>query len=138
MKAKGYIKLRHKGSMIERFIKQYDIVVCELGEGLGCEKRGSRPCVVVGNDKLNKNSDNILIAPLTNMVNKRNEQGTIDLLDTHVVLSNKFYRQLPKTSIVQLEDVRSISKSRIVEWFGDLSKNDKDLIKNAQRVAFGL
>ena len=138
MKENGYLKVRYNGKTVERFIKQYDIVLCDLGEGMGCEKRGFRPCVIVSNNVLNKFSSNIMVVPLTNMINKRNKNGTIDLMSTHIILSNKFYRQLNKTSIVQTEDLRSVSKNRIAEWVGDLSKQDEEKLKAALRYTLGL
>ncbi|WP_207463770.1 type II toxin-antitoxin system PemK/MazF family toxin [Enterococcus mundtii] len=137
-KNNGRVQIKVEGKSKERFLKQYDIVYCDLGMGVACEKRGMRPCVVLGNNIINRTSTNIIIAPLTKLANKRDLSGNVKLLATHVVLSNKFYKQLPFTSIIQLEDVRSVSKERIAEYVGDLSDRDKELVKEAQRFVFDI
>ena len=77
--------------MDKRFIKQYDIVEADLGEQVGDEKSGKRPCVVISNNNYNANSNNLVVAPMTKLANKMKENKNC-VLDTHVVLSNRFGR----------------------------------------------
>lgn len=135
---KGRVIITVEGEKKGRFIKQFDIVYADLGSGTGHEKQGVRPCIVLSNNIMNKTSTNIVIAPLTKYVNKISVTGKVKILSTHVILSRRFYRQLPYTSIVQMEDIRSISKERVTEWMGDLSSRDQELIKAAQRYVLDL
>ncbi|WP_461199208.1 type II toxin-antitoxin system PemK/MazF family toxin [Enterococcus sp. N249-2] len=93
--------------------KKGDIVIVDFGEGIGDEKQGLRPAVVISNNVMNRTSDNVLVAPLTNIENKVDENHKVKLLPWQSYLSNKHYKGLKKSSVVQLEDIRSISKKRI-------------------------
>ena len=128
------VEKNHKG----RFLKQFDIIFADFGTGQGHEKQGKRPCIVLSNNIMNRSSSNIVVAPLTKYSNKIDKSGKAKILNTHVILSKKFYKQLPYTSIVQVEDIRSISKDRVVEWIGDLSGRDQELIHGAERFVLGL
>lgn len=90
-----------------------DIVIVNLGTGVGDEKQGLRPAVVISNDIMNSTSDNILVAPMTDYENKLDENHRVVLLPWQVFLSNKYYKKLKKSSVVQLEDIRSVSKQRV-------------------------
>lgn len=121
----------------ERFIKQYDIVEADLGEQVGDEKSGKRPCVVISNNKYNANSNNLVVAPMTKLTNKMKENKNC-VLDTHVILSNKFYHNLRFSSVIQLEDIRSISKERLTNYLGDLTEQSIEQTKKCLRILLNL
>lgn len=97
-----------------------DILIIDFGVNIGREKSGIRPAVVVSNNNLNENSENITVAPMTKYVNKI-KYGVKNVGGTQFILSNKFYRQMKSTSVVQMEDMRSVSKKRIGGFLGNLS-----------------
>lgn len=99
-------------------LQRGDIIIVDLGHGVGAEKRGIRPCIVLSKIYMSRYSDNIIVAPLTKSSNKQNEKGVIELSPTQVLLSCKYYKQLEYDSILQLEDIRSISKDRIGKYLG--------------------
>ena len=123
--------------MDERFIKQYDIIEADFGQQLRNEKSGKRPCVVLSNNNYNANSNNLVVAPMTKLANKLKENKNC-VLDTHVVLSNKFYHNLRFSSVIQLEDIRSISKERLTKHIGDLTEQSIEQTKKSLRILLNL
>ena len=117
----------------EQAYNKGDMVVVDLGyDSIGDEKSGRRPCVVLSNSY---RSNNIIIAPMTNANNKKDSSGYINLLPTHVFMSSKYYRSLDTDSILQLEDIRSISKQRILKYVGYVSvKTQLDINKKLQNM----
>lgn len=108
-----------------------DMIVVDLGyDGVGNEKNGRRPCVVLSNNSMGKNSNNVIIAPMTNANNKKDSSNHINLLPTHVFMSSKYYRSLDTDSVLQLEDIRSISKQRVVKYVGYVSVKTQSDINN--------
>lgn len=108
-----------------------DMIVVDLGyDSIGNEKNGRRPCVVLSNSVIGHRSNNIIIAPMTNASNKKDSSNHINLLPTHVFMSSKYYRSLDTDSVLQLEDIRSISKQRIVKYIGYVSVKTQSDINN--------
>lgn len=100
---------------VEKILKKGDIIGVDFGENVGVEKSGIRPAVVVSNESFNKDKMIVVVAPLTSRIKN------FDKEEQHIILSNKFYTKLKSTSVLQLEHVRSISKTRITNFIGELS-----------------
>lgn len=111
-------------------LKRGDVIIADLPAGTGAEKRGVRPCVVVSGQSINALSDNIIITPLTKAKNKKDEHNKLKLLDTQVLIKRHNYMFLSEDSIVQTEDIRSISKDRIGQIIGKLDATDILKIQN--------
>ena len=120
----------------EQAYNKGDMIVVDLGyDSIGDEKNGRRPCVVLSNSVMGHRSNNVIIAPMTNANNKKDDSNYINLLPTHVFMSSKYYRSLDTDSILQLEDIRSISKQRIVKYVGYVSvKTQLDINKKLQNM----
>lgn len=115
----------------EQAYSKGDMIVVDLGyDSIGNEKNGRRPCVVLSNNSMGQNSNNIIIAPMTNANNKKDSSNHINLLPTHVFMSSKYYRSLDTDSVLQLEDIRSVSKQRIVKYIGYVSVKTQSDINN--------
>ena len=115
-----------------------EIVVVDFGQGLNSEKSGLRLAVVVSANIINSWGDNVIVAPLTNSKNKKQADGTLKLLDTHVYLSNAYYKDLKYSSILQLEDIRSISRERVKESIGRLSSQNVNEANKKLRKVLGI
>lgn len=98
-------------------IKRGDIFYADLSPVIGSEQGGVRPVVVVQNDIGNKYSPTLIVAAITSQLNKAK-------LPTHVNVKAKDV-QLPKNSVILLEQLRTIDKKRLREKIG---KFDKDVI----------
>lgn len=115
-----YIKLKRK--MIKSDIKKGDIYYASLNPAIGSEQKGERPVVVLQNDCGNKYSPTVIVAPLTKIIKK-------EKLPTHILIhSNEFLRY---DSLILLEQIRVIDKSRIISYIGSLLDYQLDKINRA-------
>ena len=88
-------------------IKRGDIFYADLRPVVGSEQGGIRPVIVLQNDAGNKYSPTIICAAITSKMNKAK-------LPTHVPID--CHRcELEKDSVILLEQIRTIDKSRLRE-----------------------
>lgn len=108
-----------------REIKRGDIYKADLSPVVGSEQGGIRPVVIVQNDMGNRYSPTIIVVPITTRLNKRN-------LPTHTKLNNS---NLLKESIALMEQIRTIDKSRLIEFIGILNESEMNRITEALRIS---
>ena len=53
------------GRAKNRVVRRGEVYECYFGIGIGSEERKKRPCVILQNDTANKNSGNVLVAPIS-------------------------------------------------------------------------
>ena len=96
-------------------ISKGDIYYASLDPIVGSEQNGTRPVVIIQNDIGNKYSPTVLVAPLTSKVkSKRN-------LPTHVLIDSN---HIKRNSIVLLEQIRVLDKSRLISYVDTLTKEE--------------
>ncbi|MFM1514653.1 type II toxin-antitoxin system PemK/MazF family toxin [Helcococcus ovis] len=105
-------------------VKRGDVLYADLSPVVGSEQGGIRPVVIIQNDMGNKYSPTVIIAAITSQQNKTN-------LPTHVQILCDI--NLPKNSVVLLEQIRTIDKKRLRDKVGSLDgktmrKIDRSLI----------
>jgi mRNA interferase MazF len=111
-----------------RVILQGEVYICSL-DGKNSEQNGSRPCLVIQVDVLNRTSKNVIIVPITSKRKKR--------LPTHVELLKTNYPFLIyQVNTVLCENIRSISKYRLEKKLGTISKEDLLEVLKAKEYAF--
>lgn len=88
-------------------IKRGDIFYADLRPVIGSEQGGVRPVLIIQNDTGNKHSPTIICAAITSKMNKAK-------LPTHVQIDAEQYG-IVKDSVILLEQVRTIDKSRLKE-----------------------
>ena len=88
-------------------IKRGDIYYADLRPVVGSEQGGIRPVLIVQNDVGNKHSPTVICAAITSRMNKAK-------LPTHIALDAGKYH-LMKDSVILLEQIRTIDKSRLKE-----------------------
>lgn len=118
----------------EKQLKQGQIIYVDLGEGEGSEQGGVRPCIIIQNDTGNKFSTTTLVAPITKEI-KIGKNGKIQ--PTHYIIENYKEVGLPTKSMILFEQIRCISKKRIIKKKG-LGKIDLEQIKNNILTSFGM
>lgn len=116
--------------MFDNFIKRGDIYYADLDETQGSEQGGVRPVLIAQNDTGNRYSPTVICAAITSQINKVK-------LPTHVFL-NSGKGGLTKDSIVMMEQVRTIDKSRLEEKIGQLNYVDMLKINMSIIISFGL
>lgn len=88
-------------------IRRGDIFYADLRPVIGSEQGGIRPVLIVQNNTGNKHSPTVICAAITSKMNKAK-------LPTHVEISAK-ENGITKDSVILLEQVRTIDKSRLKE-----------------------
>jgi len=111
-------------------VKRGDIYYADLSPVVGSEQGGLRPVLIVQNDTGNKHSPTVIAAAITSQIGKAR-------LPTHIELSARNYG-LNRDSVILLEQIRTIDKSRLKERMGKLDDSLMDRVDNAIAVSFGL
>ncbi len=106
-----------------------DIIMADLGHGLGSEYQGIRPCLVMQNDMGNKYSTTVTVVPLTSFISKRK-------MPTHVHIEEGNFG-LTKTSSICAEALRTIDKQRFREKTGCVDSNTMLKVENAMLIHLG-
>ena len=86
-------------------IKRGEVYLADLSDASGSEQGKVRPVVIIQNNRGNKYSPTIIVAAITAKLGKTH-------MPTHVDLPAK-YCNLERDSMVLLEQLRTIDKSRI-------------------------
>jgi mRNA interferase MazF len=111
-------------------IRRGDIFYADLRPVVGSEQGGVRPVVIVQNDMGNKHSPTVICAAITSKMNKAK-------LPTHVELDANRYDMI-KDSVILLEQVRTIDKSRLKEKVCHLDQEVLDKVDRALMISFSL
>ena len=111
-----------------RAIQRGDIYYADLSSVVGCEQGGIRPILVLQNNIGNKHSPTLIVAAITGRDKK--------LLPTHVKIED--IHNLPKKSVVLLEQIRTIDRKRLQEWVGTIAGDNLSKIDQALKVSVGL
>ena len=109
-------------------IKRGDIYFADLRPVVGSEQGGIRPVLIIQNDMGNKHAPTVIIAPVTSKNKKSN-------LPTHVKLTSHI---LERNSMVLLEQLKTVDKSRIDSYIGTLSDEEMKMIDKALRISLAI
>ncbi len=101
-----------------------DVYLANLSPFVGSEQGGKRPVVVLQNNAGNFFSNTLIIAPMTSR-NKRN-------LPTHC---NVQVSHMEGESTVELEQIRTIDKARIISYIGKVKPEQMSEIEERIRVS---
>lgn len=109
-------------------VKRGQLYFADLSPIIGSEQAGVRPVLVLQNDRYNAKSPTTIVAAVTGRHKKLMQR-------THVLLSAD--SALPG-SVVLLEQIRTIDKSRLGFYIGKLNKYELLLIDKAIRQSLAL
>lgn len=121
-------------------VRRGDIFYADLSPVIGSEQGGLRPVLVVQNDVGNKHSPTVIAAAITSRVCKAKLPTHIDVTisrDTDGVKSQR-REGLAKDSVVLLEQIRTLDKTRLKEKMGRLSPELMANVDKALLISFGL
>ena len=96
--------------------KQYQTIVVNLDPTVGSEIQKTRPCVIISPDEMNVNLNTVVIAPITS--NLRQYPSRVKL------------KMAMNESMIVLDQIRTIDKTRIIKRISKLSKIEVDEVKN--------
>ena len=111
-------------------VRRGDIYYADLSPVVGSEQGGMRPVLIVHNDVGNKYSPTVIAAAITSKTSKSK-------LPTHIEVFADRYG-LAKDSVILLEQIRTIDKTRLKEKMGHLDDAVMDRVNDAITVSFGL
>jgi mRNA interferase MazF len=111
-------------------IKKGDIFYADLTPVVGCEQGGIRPVLIIQNDIGNRYSPTVIAAAITSSTDKHQ-------LPTHILLDSSQHG-LRSNSVVLLEQVRTIDRSRLHEYIGHLNEYTLQAVNQGLAVSFGL
>ena len=111
-------------------VKRGDIYFADLSPVVGSEQGGMRPVLIVQNDTGNRHSPTVIAAAITSQTGKAR-------LPTHIMLCAPDCG-LSRDSVILLEQIRTIDKSRLRERMGRLDDATMTRVDNAISVSFGL
>ena len=110
-------------------IKRGQIWYCDLSPVVGSEQGGYRPVLIIQNDVGNRYSPTVIGAIITSRHTKAD-------LPTHIWLNNEC--GLPKESMVECEQVRTLDKRRLTKYKGEVSAEVMEEIDKGLKISFAL
>ena len=111
-------------------IKRGDIFYADLRPVVGSEQGGIRPVLIIQNDTGNKHSPTVICAAITSQMHKSK-------LPTHVELDSARY-DMVKDSVILLEQVRTIDKSRLKERVCHLDSEALEKVEKALKISLSI
>jgi mRNA interferase MazF len=111
-------------------VKRGEIYYADLSPVVGSEQGGIRPVLIVQNDVGNRYSPTVIAAAITSWRDKAK-------LPTHITLASQS-AGLNRESIILLEQIRTLDKSRLRERMGRLDEETMSAVDAALAVSFGL
>ena len=110
-------------------IKRGQIWYADLQGNIGSEQGGLRPVLIIQNDMGNRYSPTTIVAIITSRKTKAK-------LPTHIWLS--ITCGLAVNSMVELEQLRTIDKSRLTKYVGEIQEGEQRLINEALKISLGV
>ena len=105
-----------------------EIYYADLSPVIGSEQGGYRPVLILQNNKGNKYSTTVIVAPISSRMTKND-------LPTHVIIEPIF---LEKKSVILLEQIRTIDKKRIDERLACLSSDTMEKVNIAIKTSLDI
>lgn len=109
-------------------VQRGEVYYADLSGGVGSEQKGLRPVVVIQNDKGNRHSTTLIIAPISKRLAKPS-------LPTHVIFQCK---QLDYISMILLEQIRTIDKKRLGMLICRLDEETLKQVDEALKISLSL
>lgn len=111
------------------YIEEMETVL-KLDPVVGSEQGGIRPVIVIQNDTGNKHAPTLIVATVTTRIHKKAN------MPTHfVIYDNPAFKE---ASVVQLEQIRTIDKSRIDNYLGKVTPREMVAIEKALSVSLAM
>lgn len=111
-------------------VRRGDIFFADLSPVVGSEQGGTRPVLILQNDIGNQYSPTTIVAAITSQIDKAK-------LPTHVeIVAGE--GGLERDSVILLEQIRTIDKSRLMEKVAALSEELMKKVSQAVEISLGL
>jgi mRNA interferase MazF len=121
----GFFK---EGKPMNDSILRGDLYYADLNPVVGSEQGGVRPCLIIQNNTGNRFSPTVIVAAITSKVKPH--------LPTHLPINCP--PELGHTSVVLLEQLRTIDKSRLGRYVGSIGLDAMRLVDAALAVSLDM
>lgn len=111
-------------------IRRGDVYYADLSPVVGSEQGGTRPVLILQNNIGNQYSPTTIVAAITSQIAKAK-------LPTHVEMGPT-PEGLGRSSVILLEQIRTIDKSRLLEKVTSLSEDMMEKVDQAVEISLGL
>ena len=111
-----------------KYIRRGELYYAYLEPVIGSEQGGERPVVILQNNRGNRYSPTVIVAPLTTKLVKRT-------LPVHVKVTAAGLRS---TSLILLEQIRTIDKQRLRQYIGKVTVEEMREIEQAVLISIGM
>lgn len=102
-------------------VNRFDVYLVNLDIEPSADAKNTRPCVVISPDEINRNIQNVMIAPLSSASDNYPTRVSVDFLNN-------------KRSII-LDQIRTVDKIRLVKKIGEIDKaTQKETIERLQEL----
>lgn len=98
-------------------VNKWEIYFCNLDPAAGSEQRGTRPVLIISTDSVNHNLTVSTVLPLSSV------KPTDKIYPTEVLLPTAV-SGLPKLSVAMVQQIRTISHSRLQNKAGAISDTE--------------
>jgi mRNA interferase MazF len=112
----------------EPIVYRGDLYYADLSPAVGSEQGGLRPVVIIQNNVGNRHAPTVIVAPITSQTHKKP-------LPTHITFCGC---GLAKDSVMLMEQIRTIDKSRLKSKMGCLPIEKIEAVDMAIKVSLGL
>lgn len=152
----NYHKIADHNKIKRKQVNQKEVWKCDFGYNVGQEKNKNRPVIILSNNQTNR-TGKVLVAPITEAFGKINssnlpQQNTWYLLYSDTANPKNMFnqnRQVPqnaitydwiyKDSIIQCEEMQSVSKARLSKSkIGLLHTDDWERLTSKIKNAFDI
>lgn len=104
-------------------VSRGDIYYANLDGAIGSEQNGTRPVVIIQNNRGNQFSPTTIILPITKKLNDKTK------IPTHLDLLASEYLECDSTILA--EQIRTIDKKRLIRKMGHIE--DKEILKDIDK-----
>ena len=114
--------------MLKPELRRGQIYLADLSPVVGSEQGGVRPVVVIQNEWGNRHSPTVIVAAITSKLDKNK-------IPTHIPVT---VAGLGKNSVVLLEQIRTVDKSRLKGFVGMLENEEMKKMDMGLMVSLGI
>ena len=111
-------------------VKRMEVWFADLGNRNGSEQRGQRPVLIISNNRGNKHSPVVVIAPISSQIQKAK-------LPTHVVIKAAAKSMLCD-SVVMFEQITTLDKSQLIYKMFELPTLYSTEVRRGITMSLGL
>ena len=102
-------------------VNRFDVYLVNLDAEASKDAKNTRPCVVISPDEMNRNIQNVIIAPLSSAGSNYPTRVSVNFLNSE--------------RAVVLDQIRTVDNVRLVKKIGEIeAANQEEILKRLQEL----